>query len=125
MFASPRRSPVELAIDVDDGGDWRRLYLSRSPHDTYRKHQFDKNRMRKLVSRAAIDGELFEDLSQWIARATFEDHPSARRVRVTLLRFDSLPHERVRAGERAERRVERQRVLSRRDVAASRENEAP
>jgi len=113
MFRSPQRRPGELQIEVDDGDGYRIVYLSRSVEHGYLADQLDHNRFRKLIGRAVRRRPLFDALADFaIARAS-TDFPQARRIRVTMQRFDSLPPERVAAGETAPREIGFRREWSR------------
>ncbi|MEZ4448211.1 MAG: hypothetical protein R3B09_01945 [Nannocystaceae bacterium] len=102
MFASPQRHPVELHVDLEEGGAWRPL--SR-PHDdaaAWRRATFEHNRYRKLAGSLGrrFQRRYYDPIARWLAREALADHPGATRVRVQLHAYTSLPPERVRVGER-------------------------
>ncbi len=105
MFRSPQRRPGELQVEVDDGHGYRLVYVSRSPEHRYLAEQLDHNRFRKIIGRAVRQRPLFDAIAGFVVERAAADFPHARRVRVTMMRFDSLPPERRAAGEEAPRQV--------------------
>ena len=100
MFAKPQRHPAELHIDLWDGTAWQSVYR---PHDS--AHDFwgerlRHHRMRKQLGRFArtFDMPTYDRLAEFLAREVAMAHPEARRVRVQLYRYATLPPEAVRAG---------------------------
>lgn len=93
MFRSPQRRPAVLRVEVFEAHRWHTVYLSRSPEHTYLATQLDHNRIRKLVGRSGRNGRIFEELARWIVSKAATDFPHARKARVTLERFESLPRE--------------------------------
>ena len=99
MFASPQRHPVVVHVDAFEGGAWRPLYRTRA--SAWMSTQMDHARLRKLVGRFAREyrAPVFNDLARFLANRAFADFPNVERVRVRLYRWDSLPADRIRAGE--------------------------
>lgn len=106
MFTSPQRHPTTLGVEVEQETGWQAIYASRSDELTWRRPQFDHNRVRKLTGRFARDGnhESFDHFARWIAKQVAADFPTASRARVSLYRQHSLTHERVAAGEQPVRK---------------------
>ncbi len=113
MFKAPPLAPSAIAVDVRTGAGWRTVHESRSTEATYLASSLDNNRFRKQVGRAGRDPQLFGRLATWLARQALADFPDATAVRVRLLRLQSLPPARRRAGEVPPSRTERQRVFRR------------
>lgn len=119
MFSSPQRHPREIHVDVIDGkGLATPLHRPRSDATPWRRAELDHDRFRKLSSRfgkGVADGA-FDDVARWLAKRAFEDVPSAVRIRVSLVRYDLLPPERLRAGEVPVGVTDRMVELSRKDL---------
>jgi hypothetical protein len=100
MFSSPQRHPVEVHVDGLEAGVWRPLYRTRESE--WMSTQMDHARLRKLVGRFAreLRENVFSELASFLGRRAFVDFPSIERVRVRLYRWDSLPADRIRAGEK-------------------------
>lgn len=99
MFASPQRHPVEVHVDGFEGGSWRPLYRTRNSE--WMSTQMDHARLRKLVGRFAREyrAGVFNELARFLANRAFADFSNVERVRVRLYRWESLPADRIRAGE--------------------------
>jgi len=99
MFSSPQRHPVEVHVDGFADGVWRPLYRTRSSE--WMSGQMDHNRLRKLVGRFAREyrEQVFDELARFLATRALLDFSDVSKVRVRLYRWDSLPADRVRAGE--------------------------
>jgi hypothetical protein len=109
MFASPRLSPAVIEVYVrEDDGSWRLIFTPHSDAD-WMRWQFDHNRVRKLLGRVASSphNPAFVELARWIARQVARDFPSRHEARVSLVHWDSLPPEGVRAGDEPKRTLVR------------------
>jgi hypothetical protein len=115
MFASPQRHPVELHVDVLEGGQWVPIFRSRSRRHDWMWTELDQHRMRKLVGRFAREErkDVFFRLADHLAQRALRDHPAATRARVRMFRYDTLPPERVAAGERPVGRYTESREVAR------------
>jgi len=113
MFRSPQRRPGELHVEIDEGEGFRTIYVSRSREHAYLAEVFDHNRFRKLAGRSVRRKRLFDHIAVWVTGRAWQDFPRARRVRVTMMRFDSLSAERRRNGEVPERKPTWRRVTRR------------
>ncbi|MCX4240612.1 hypothetical protein [Paraliomyxa miuraensis] len=106
MFASPQRHPAEVHVDIElsgpAGSQWQLLYRPHSDEHAWNREQFDHNRFRKFFGRFArgFIRSHYDQSARWIATKAAREHPEASRVRVRLARYETLPPERVRAGER-------------------------
>jgi hypothetical protein len=108
MFSSPQRHPVEVHVDGFEGGTWRPLYRTRESFDQgstnsqWMSTQMDHARLRKLVGRFAREyrENVFNELARYLGNRAFADFAGVERVRVRLYRWDSLPADRIRAGEK-------------------------
>jgi hypothetical protein len=117
MFSSPQRHPVEVHVDGFEAGSWRPLYRTRSSLDQrstdsqWMSTQMDHARLRKLVGRFAREyrENVFTELGRFLANRAFADFPNVERVRVRLYRWDSLPADRIRAGEKPTGKYTQQR----------------
>lgn len=108
MFASPQRHPAELHVDVLRDGAWETIYRPHSERHAWNREQFEHNRFRKFLGRFArgFVPRDYRQTARWVARMAAVEHPDVAEVRVRLLRYDSLPPERVAAGERPQGRYE-------------------
>jgi hypothetical protein len=91
MFSNPETHPARLHVDIDRGHGFETIYVSRSDEYTWRRSEFDHNRMRKLIGRITRDQSpvLYKSLVTWVAAQAQQDFPDARRVRVRRYRFDT------------------------------------
>lgn len=113
MFASPQRHPAELHVDVEHGGRWQPLYRPHSGEHAWNRRQLEHNRFRKFLGRFArgFHKRHYDEAARWLATKAAREHPEASRVRVRLLRYATLPPDRVRAGQEPEGgRYEHERV---------------
>lgn len=114
MFASPQRHPAELHVDVEHGGRWQPLYRPHSAEHAWNRRQLEHNRFRKFLGRFArgFHQQHYDQAARWLATKAAREHPEASRVRVRLLRYATLPPDRVRAGEQpSDGRYEHDRVF--------------
>ena len=90
---------VEVHVDGFEGGSWRPLYRTRNSE--WMSTQMDHARLRKLVGRFAREyrAGVFNELARFLANRAFADFSNVERVRVRLYRWESLPADRIRAGE--------------------------
>ncbi len=115
MFATPQKSPAELHIDMREGPSqpWLPLYRPHSEvHDAWR-NRLTHNRLRKLQGRFArsFRPDTYDALARFIAGHMARDYPEASDIRIRLGRYDTLPPERVRAGQRPVMRYEHERIF--------------
>ncbi len=108
MFASPQRHPAELHVDLWRDGAWQPLYRPHSDEHAWNREQFEHNRFRKFLGRFArgFIPVHYRQTAHWVATKAAREHPAATKVRVRLLRYDTLPPARVLAGERPRGRYE-------------------
>ena len=113
MFASPQRHPGELHVDIEERGEWRPLYRSRSREHTWRRRQMDHDRLRKFVGRFArgFIRKHYDALAVWLATEAAREFPESTRVRVRLYRYRSPPPDRARARQRPRGRYEHARYF--------------
>lgn len=91
MFSNPQTHPARVHIELDRGDGFETLYVSRSESYTWRRQQFDHNRIRKLVGRIARKGrdQTYAMFVNWVAREVKREFGEARRVRVRLYRWET------------------------------------
>lgn len=113
MFASPQRHPAELHVELERGGSWQTIYAPHSDEFTWNRRQFEHNRFRKFFGRFArgFVPRHYEQAARWIAARAAREHPDATRVRIRLYRYDSLPPDRVLAGEQPQGHYEHPQVF--------------
>ena len=101
MFATPQKVPGEVHLDVFVDGKWRSLVRPRDPRSNWRLAQRTHNRVRKQLGRfgRTFYRNQYDGFARWLASLAAADFPEARRIRVRLWRYHSLPPERVLAGE--------------------------
>jgi hypothetical protein len=104
MFAGPQRYPSRLCIDIEEGGDWRSVYVKSDPEHAWLATQLDHYRMRPFIYRLSWYRHVpefpdFDNLARWVAARAARDFPEARRVRVRFFNFRTPSPEEVRAGE--------------------------
>jgi len=101
MFASPQRHPGEVHVDIRTGANWITITRPRSEEHAWLRSKLDHNRIRKLQGRFArtFYPRRYRAFARWLAREATRDFPDAVEVRVRLVRYHSLPADRVRAGE--------------------------
>jgi hypothetical protein len=89
MFSNPQTHPFRVHVDVDRGNGFETIHVSRSDAYTWRREEFDHNRMRKLVGRLGRSGDpgLYEDFTHWVAARVRRDFEDAAKVRVRLYRW--------------------------------------
>lgn len=90
LFSQPQTQPVRVVVDLQEpGAGFRRIYESRSDEHTWRRAQFDHNRIRKFVGRIGRRStrELYWQLGNWIARMAARDFPRSGFVKVRLYRY--------------------------------------
>ncbi len=111
MFASPQRHPGEIHVEVKVDGAWQLVFRPHDDAHAWNQEQFEHNRFRKFVGRFARDfrRQHYDETCAWIATKAAREHPTATAVRVRLYRYESLPPERVRAGETPTGRYEHPR----------------
>ncbi len=101
MFASPRLTTGRFEVEVEIAGEWQLVFRPRDGVADWNRWQFDHNRVRKLLGRLANKPHqrAYNELAKWIAHKLAEDFPNASRAKITLLTWQTLPPEKVRAGE--------------------------
>jgi len=101
MFIAPHRFPTHLAVDVEEGGQWRTIYVDRSPEFTWRAATFSHDRMRAALFRYGWPRyrRTYESLAEWIAERVARDFPAATRARVRMVKRRTPTPEEVRAGK--------------------------
>jgi hypothetical protein len=109
LFSQPQTTPVRVIVEVQQPGvGFRRIYESRSSTHTWRRAEFDHNRIRKFVGRIGRRStrQLYWQLGDWIARMAARDFPSAGFVRVQLYRYrTAAPGGKVAEGEYTDERL--------------------
>lgn len=113
MFVAPHRHPAKLWIEIrESGGDWRAVYVARSPEYTWRRHQFDHDRMRSQVFRLSWPPyrRTWARFSAWIARQAAADFPEATGVRTRFYKYRTPPPQEARAGAPIQGRFVKTRV---------------
>lgn len=94
LFSQPQTNPVRVVVDIQDPETgFRRIYESRSNEYTWRRTEFDHNRIRKFVGRIGRRStkQLYWQLGDWIARMAARDFPRAGFARVRLFRYHTAP----------------------------------
>lgn len=91
MFSHPQTHPGWLHVEVREpnSADYRPVYVQRSRRHTWRRDQFEHNRLRKLIgriSRRPPGHPSYRQLADWIARKAAMDFPRASHVRVRMFR---------------------------------------
>ncbi len=107
MFIAPHRFPARLHIELSDGGgDYRSVYVARSPEHTWLAPQLDQARMRAALFRYGWPsyGRSWSQLADWIAARAAADFPEAERIRLRMWKYRTPSPEQVLAGERPEGR---------------------
>lgn len=98
MFSHPQTHPGWLHIDIRSdirprGQSYRPIYIQHSEQHTWRRDQFEHNRVRKLLGRIARRPKghpAYKALTRWIARQVARDFPDATHVRVRHFRRRTL-----------------------------------
>jgi hypothetical protein len=100
MFAVPQKHPVELHVDVYEGGAWRPVYRPHSEHDFWGP-QLRNHRLRKQQGSfgRTFDRGTYDGLVRVLARDAARAFPDATVVRVQLFRYSTLSPSALRAGE--------------------------
>jgi hypothetical protein len=100
MFVGPNRYPTRLSIDIEELDTWQTIYAERAPHNAWRHSRLDHEHLRTAIFTMAFFKEYkrFDEFADWIARRAGQAFPRARRVRVRLYEFRTLPPDEVRAG---------------------------
>ena len=100
MFVAPHRFPTSLAVDLEEGGEWRTIYADRSREHTWREAIFANDRTRAAIFRYGWPRyrRTYEGFALWIAEAAARDFPAATRARVRMVRRRTPTPEEVRAG---------------------------
>lgn len=108
MFASPQRHPAELHVEIRRDKEWVTITRPRSGEHAWLRWKLDHNRVRKLLGRFArtFYPDRYRAFARWLATQAAHDHPDALLIRVRLVRYHSLPADRVRAGEVPQGRTE-------------------
>lgn len=100
MFVAPHRYPARLQVSIYADGQWRDVYVARSPCATWRRAALDHIRMRSAIFRYAwphYRGR-YQQFCDWLARQAARDFSSAERVRVRYLKRATPPPAEFRAG---------------------------
>ncbi len=102
MFSNPRLTTGRFEVEVEVEGQWHLIFRPRDSEADWNRSQFDHNRVRKLLGRLAVKPQqpAYNELATWIAKSVAADYPQATRAKVTLLTWQSLPPEQVRAGKK-------------------------
>ncbi len=94
MFIHPQTHPGWLHVDIRSGSAaFEPVYVQHSDEHTWRRRQFDDNRLRKLLGRIArrpVGHPAYIQLANWIARKAAADFPQASHVRVRHFRSRTL-----------------------------------
>ena len=108
MFVAPHRFPGRLHIEMETVEGWQTIYVARSDEHEWRRKWLDHDRLRALLFRCSWKHyrRLRSEFTDWVSRAVAEDHPEARRVRVSFHRFRTPSPEEVRSGAPVEERRE-------------------
>lgn len=95
MFGMVNRRPAWLVIEVQEGEAWRTVYRCRSDEFTWRREQFDQERMRAVVNawswRTRKPG--YEQFGVWIAQKASVDFPQASHLRMHMQQVTLPPPE--------------------------------
>ena len=97
MFVAPHRHPAKLHIDIKIDGQWRPVYVARSPDYNWRGHQLDHTRTRSMLFRYAWKAYRgsYRHFAKWIAAKATHDFPEASEVRVRWYGFRTPSPEEV------------------------------
>ncbi|MEM8608821.1 MAG: hypothetical protein AAGF92_17075 [Myxococcota bacterium] len=114
MFASPQQYPVELHIDVREDGKWEPLYRPLSDEHDFWALQLRHHRTRKMVGRLArgFRPERYGGFARLLAENVALEYPDARRIRIRLYRYRTLPPEQIRDGMEPEGKYEHTRSFN-------------
>ena len=117
MFVAPHRYPALMYIELDHGSGYEPIYITRSEQYTWRRHQFDHDRMRALVFRLSWPNykNTYRRVVEWIARESAQDFPEARSVRVRFFKYKTRTPQQVRAGTEVDGSFQQARVKRLRD----------
>lgn len=120
MFVAPHRYPTRLHVEIEEGGDWRTVYVERSREHTWLGRAFDHDRMRSAIFRFGWPQyrRSWEQFAAWVADRAATDFPEATRVRVSMYKYRTLSPEEARAGQEPDGKFQQERVL---DLASLRE----
>lgn len=100
MFVAPHRFPARLELRIEEGGEWRPLYVMRDPeHDWYAPH-FDHDRMRSAVFRYGWPhyASHYKRMSDFYAKRAFAEFPEATAFESRFFSYRTLSPEEARAG---------------------------
>lgn len=100
MFSAPHRFPTRLHIEIEEGGEWRTLFVERSDEHTWRRAFFEHHRIRRVVF---LHGwrqfrRRYEAFAQYIAREVAAEFPEATQVRLSHFKFRSPTPEEAAQG---------------------------
>jgi hypothetical protein len=88
LFAGPQRFPVRIEVSVREGGQWRKVYETRSVEHTWRGDLFDRYRLRRVISMSTWKSpQQFQMLCDWIAKQAARDFPAATEVMIRQFRY--------------------------------------
>lgn len=90
LFSQPQTNPLRVVVELQEpGAGFRRIYESRSNQYTWRRTEFDHNRIRKFVGRIGrrTTRELYWQLGDWIARMAARDFPRSDFVKIRQYRY--------------------------------------
>ncbi len=121
MFSNPQTHPARLRIDVDTGRGYEQVYASRSEEYTWRKQQFDHNRMRKFVGRLVRKGrrDTYVRFGRWVTEDYAQEHPDTQRVKLRLFRWQTPAPGHEKKAYDADGKLESQLVFRPRSQSAS------
>ena len=100
MFVAPHTFPERLHIEVEEHGEWRPVYIERDDQATWRRYQFDHDRVRSAIFRHAWARyrATYVQFADWTAVQARRDFPEATRVRLRYWKQRTPSAEEVRRG---------------------------
>ena len=117
MFANPKTHPSVLILEIEEKGEFRKIFVTRSETYTWNKEQFDKHGFRKFFGRIPIKSHsrLYNQLIKWLKIRLPEDFPEATRFKISIHHWRSPSAPKRRSGDYDKGEIEAERVVKLKD----------